>query len=462
VKRNKRTFLELETLEDRWVPANVTFVSGFLIIGPSSGEAAMKLTVTQTAANSFKVVDGAATLGTFASVGHLLITGTNGADSITVNLGAFKYTGSIDNINAGNGNDTINITAAGGGVGGNITILPGLGNDSVSLNNAAGSSSITVGGQIQVSDSGGNDSISMGNATGVSSFLGNVSLTGMNNITLAFGKADVYGGDLSASTAGESVPLNFNTTSVPTVVTINGNLQLTGGAGDDTVVDSALVVNKNVTINLGGSTTAIFGNFVSSNTGSTPLSVGGNFSYTGAGLLDELILAGNTVGGNMSLSLGDGNDVVDLSTAGGAFASPVLSGNLSITAGNGNDTFDGLFGEGITATVGGTLSFNVGNGNDTASIVHGPGGGLTWLSGNGNDSVTFGATGANGEFFNVNMRFGTGNDTLTLAGGTVATPNSLSGFIDMGGPPAGNSFDPTGQLAAMTWVTVSPFTLQNV
>jgi hypothetical protein len=67
VKRTKRTFLELETLEDRWVPANVTFVSGFLIIGPSSGEPALNLTVTQSAttANTFTVKDGTSTLGTF-------------------------------------------------------------------------------------------------------------------------------------------------------------------------------------------------------------------------------------------------------------------------------------------------------------------------------------------------------------------------------------------------------------
>jgi hypothetical protein len=61
------------------------------------------------------------------------------------------------------------------------------------------------------------------------------------------------------------------------------------------------------------------------------------------------------------------------------------------------------------------------------------------------------------------MTFGTGSDTLTLAGnGTLLTPNYLTGFVDMGGPPGGNSFDPTGSLAAGTWVVEQPFTLQNV
>jgi hypothetical protein len=41
-------------------------------------------------------------------------------------------------------------------------------------------------------------------------------------------------------------------------------------------------------------------------------------------------------------------------------------------------------------------------------------------------------------------------------------PERLTGTVDMGGPPGGNSFDPTGSLAAGTWITVSPFTLKNV
>jgi hypothetical protein len=87
---------------------------------------------------------------------------------------------------------------------------------------------------------------------------------------------------------------------------------------------------------------------------------------------------------------------------------------------------------------------------------------LFWQSGSGNDSVTLGATGTNGQSWNVQMTFGTGNDTLTLAGGTAVQPNSLSGIIGMAGPPGGNSFAPTGSLAAGTWIIVPPFTIKNV
>src|SRR5207245_8133889 len=127
--------------------------------------------------------------------------------------------------------------------------------------------------------------------------------------------------------------------------------------------------------------------------------------------------------------------------------------------GNGNNDYTAFNG-----TVGGSLRFNFGNGDNTVTIDHAPAGVLYWTSGNGNDSVMLGgATNAPGETWNVNMRFGTGSDTLTLAGnGTVANPEKMTGFIDMGGPPAGNSFDPTNSLGAGTWVIVSPFTLQNV
>jgi hypothetical protein len=76
--------------------------------------------------------------------------------------------------------------------------------------------------------------------------------------------------------------------------------------------------------------------------------------------------------------------------------------------------------------------------------------------------VTLGSANTTGpEIWKVNMRFGTGSDTLTL--GATATPQSLTGFVDMGGPPGGNSFDPGNQTGpGGSWTIVQPFTLQNV
>ncbi len=455
MKPKSRRFPSLEQLEDRWAPATVRFISGTLYISnPTVVSGTSNVTVTQMAANTFKVMDGASSNGTFAGVSNITYSGSNAADRFTVNLNGLTYTGSLL-ANAGNGNDSVLV--GNGNMRGNLQVLPGYGNDSVDLGGSLGG--LTVGGTTQVNDSAGNDSITFGNGSTASNFQGTVSMTGMNVIRLANGAADTFGGDLTASTITESVPLDFETSATATAVTVNGNLQLTGGSNDDTVVDSALVVNKSVNINLGGSLTSL-GNFVSEQIGSPPLQVSGSFTYTGGSGFDEPILSGNSVGGTMSLTLGDGDDLVDLATAGGIEPNPTIGGDLTISGGNGNINFNGIAGEGITATVAGNMNFNLGSGNDSATIVNAPVV-LNWTSSNGNDSVTLGgATTAAGSTWNVNFHFGTGSDTLALSAAAPAT-QFLTGFVDMGGPTGGNSFDPTGQLG-VNWQTVPPFTLQNV
>jgi hypothetical protein len=199
------------------------------------------------------------------------------------------------------------------------------------------------------------------------------------------------------------------------------DLQVTGGNGDDAV-----------TLDLNN--LAYTGKFEAiTNSGNDIVQVQ---STGGAG----------QISGNLNITSGDGSDSVTVGAA------VTVGGNLSINLGNGNDSVT------VDAAVGGAINWQLGNGNDSVTIGNAPGGLLTWNSGNGNDSVTFGdATNTPGEW-NVHMQFGTGSDTVTLAGnGTVATPNQLTGVIDTGGPPGVDSFDPTGSLAAGTWVIIPPF-----
>src|SRR5437899_1813528 len=100
-----RARLNLEHLEDRWVPASVLLINGTLLISPSPGEAALTLTVRQTAANAFTVTDQGTLLGPFSPVSNLLITGGNGGDSVTVDVNGLNYTGGLLAF-TGNGNDT--------------------------------------------------------------------------------------------------------------------------------------------------------------------------------------------------------------------------------------------------------------------------------------------------------------------------------------------------------------------
>ncbi len=458
MKSKSRRLPSLEPLEDRCVPATVRLISGTLYISnPTIVGTTTNVTVTQTAANTFSVTDGASNNGTYANVSNINYTGSNAADRFTLNLNGLTYTGSLL-ANAGNGNDSV--TVNNGNMRGNLQVFPGSGNDSVGLGNTA---ALTVGGTTQVTDTAGNDSITLGNATAASNFQGSVSLQGLNTINVANGAADTYGSDFTASTTVETLPLNFLTANGAPAVTINGNLQLTGGPSDDTVVLSSLVVNKSVNVNLAGALTTTFGNTATEQSSGPALQVGGSFTYTGGSGADYVALPGVSVNNNLTLNLGDGPDVVDLNTAGGLFASPTVGGDLDVNGGNGDINLNGFFGEGITATVFGSMNFNLGSGNDSATIVHAPGVRLNWTSGNGSDSVTLGAaTTFSGEFWNVNFHFGTGSDTLTLSPDAPAT-QYITGFVDMGGPAGGNVFDPFGEtLPGGNWQIVQPWTLQNV
>ena len=74
--RQLRAPLSLERMEDRWVPATVKFFGGNLIISnPTINNGTATLTVNQKADNTFQVVDGSASLGTYGQVSNLFIIG---------------------------------------------------------------------------------------------------------------------------------------------------------------------------------------------------------------------------------------------------------------------------------------------------------------------------------------------------------------------------------------------------
>jgi hypothetical protein len=442
-REKRRALLALEQLENRWVPASVTFFNGNLVIGPSSGELAMNLTVTQTGvANTFSVTDNGKTLGTYTAVGNIFVTGTNGSDSVTLNLGTTAYSGNFT-ANTGNGDDTVDVESGGaaGAILGNTLISQGLGNDQVFLNFLS-SSSARFGGNITVVGTGaGNKVVIFGNGAAATTVGSNLTITGDSTVILPGGPIpNVIQGSLAVNDGVLGIPVKV----VVAGVTINKNLTISTGQGNSTVSLGMDTVGGNAAITMGAGNDLVN---VDDNV------IGGNLSISATTGNDTIALNGpQTIGGNLSIGLGNGTDTI------GIDSTTTVGGDMHITLGNGND---GILDD---ATVNGNAFFSIGAGNDTVTIGNAPAGILSWSSGNGNDSVTLGdGTTAPGEVWNVFMRLGTGNDTLTLGpGGTLANPEKLTGFIDMGGPPGGNSFDPTGQLGLGTWITLPPFTLQNV
>jgi hypothetical protein len=455
MKSRPRSRLWLEQLENRLVPSlTVQSFGGSLFV---SGLPTGNVLLTETAPNAFQVMDGTQNLGTFAHISN-------------VNLNLINHQ-----------NKSVNINLNGNTLTGNLFINEGLGDTTSNAANGTGIFGGRIGGSLTVVGGAGEEEVVPG-----------LQVTSAPPFAVAIGLS--VGGDIIFNARSNLAPFAFNVldtgilfgAGAPTV-TVGGSIQAT--FVDAVAVGQNTTVGKNLTATaapaegngfLGvagtvrGSVQATFGNGPAGNTlDLLPTGViGGSLQASlGDGPAIVLLEAGSTVGTNASISSGAGNDsfsVADQINGNASFnggdgndsitlSAATVFGNLSVTEGGGNDsvTIDGTFN--------GNMNVTLGNGNDTVTIGSNPGGTLFWNSGNGNDSVTFGdATNVPGTW-NVNMRFGTGNDTLTLAGtGTVATPNALTGFIDFGGPPGGNSFDPTGSLAAGTWVTVQPFTIQNV
>ena len=216
------------------------------------------------------------------------ITAMNSSESI--NLSGTAPTGLSDTINAGGGNDNINI-----GVLATMAIHTGNGNDTIASTVGADNNTITAG--------NGADSISVGDGTnkiitgaGMSAInAGNGTNTvivggGANTITLGSGHDTITagGGNNTISAGG----------GIDTIIVGNGNNTISTGAGHNTIVAGA--GNNTVSV-VGGTDTITVG-------------TGNNTIYGGAG--------------TGTVTLGSGTDTVS-----------VGNGHYTINAGHGKDIF---------------------------------------------------------------------------------------------------------------------------
>src|SRR5579872_2013451 len=145
----KEARLQLEALEDRWVPTRITFVNGTLLIYNTTAYGPSVPTITLSSAGNNVTVTAGSTM-TFNNVGAIDVFGGN--NNATYNAsGLHNYTGSLL-IETGNGAD--NVMLGGTGNTGNTTILGGNGADTVTL--AAGYSDA---GTFQFTGGNGNASV---------------------------------------------------------------------------------------------------------------------------------------------------------------------------------------------------------------------------------------------------------------------------------------------------------------
>lgn len=414
----KRTFRpQMETLEDRWVPATIRLISGTVFISNQVGA----LTITPQTGTSVQITDGA-TVKVVAGT-NVFVTGTNLANTVTVDLGTSTYNGNMY-FSLGNGNDTLNVTGA-NAILGNLTVQTGLGDDVV---NIAQDGASTIGGNITLIDQLGNDSVTFSAAGGTAKFLGSITSTGVNFLNFF---DSTVGGNVNVTLGNDNQQLVFFSF-LGGPVNFNGNLNITGGAGNDDIEIDDAIIGGNVNLNLfEGNNQLLF----------SPTQVNGNFSWTSGGGNDLIVFnpAGTTMHGNATFNLGNGDN-----TLFALGANATLNGDLRVTAGNGNNTIAGGFGGTLagdatfvlgngnnavdftTGSIGGDINMFLGNGNNIVNVTDTVlGGTLRMRTGNGNNSLAI--TPAAASFFDADVRFGNGNDTFTLNANVT-----LAGYVNGG------------------------------
>lgn len=433
-----RSLPSIEGLTERIVPAvSVKFLGGSLTITANPANVANNLTVTQQATDGkFVITDGTASVGPYRVTGNITIVSSNASDTINVNLnrgagGTFQLPGFL-NINSRNGADTINIRGDGtngGRVGGNVILSTGFSNDTVSI--TGNGALLSIGGMISANLDSGADTFSLGTtSTAAGSVVTGkgVSLLRANTVNIGnSGDPVTINGTLSVDNTldyGITNTLVMGVSTSTTQVQVAGNFCYNGGTLIDGIELYGTVQGapgKNSVINMGQGANSLDIN--------AKIGVGtsSDLVVTGGAGVDSITLRDDTVISNDAIfSLGAGDNLYSLNHT---FE---VNGDMSITAGNGIDAV-GVF----AGAIGGDLTMSLGNGSNSLTFA-GAGTGaaqsaschdFTYNGGDGDDDIIFDAD--NGAVENsLTVNLGSGSDTFD---GTNSGDSSyLTGFIDLG------------------------------
>ncbi len=480
-KKSKSLPLNLEALETRDCPAFDIYYtnSALLIVGQPSHpyvQAGDGLQLHLLANGSIQVheVSNGLTVtnyGTYAAPANIHVELRQNTDhDFTFDLGGNTFAGNVI-LDLGRGNMDVLTpnpfpphpdTFQNGTIGGDVTVRGGYGGELIDLGSSEGS----LGTAALPLHLLGNANLSLStHATPIggdflflnagSELDGNLTAIEVDNVQIGELPAGANTG--SAVLRGNvemSVANSGNVGKLSILGEVDGNVAFQGSPvfsqifSDSVFVGSPVasvqaVVKGNLTASLGSGS----GDFDIYANGT----VDGNVNFLGAQANNFIGLAGQ-VQGSDAMTLHNGNNVFQFATT------SAVGGDLSLSAGNGsNDLGGGSSGGSFDGTVTGSVRVNLGNGTNTALISNAPSGQLNWMSGNGANALTLGsAATTSAQLWNVFAYFGNNDDQLTLAP-TAAVPQTLTGVLDGGGRLTGNTFteDPN------SWVLASPFTLLN-
>ncbi|MGF1577907.1 MAG: hypothetical protein ACFCD0_00935 [Gemmataceae bacterium] len=351
----KRTQLQVESLETRWVPAT------FNMLMPGNNSLTLTQTTPLTGADNLLEIDDTGTLLTVTDSG---VGGTTrsfnitGIANITINLfssdtGAVEY----DLTAARSGSLTINLNNVGsrsfglnddageiGTISGGLTINDGGGDTSVSI---GGGGSVIVGGNVDINLGLGADSVAITNSASITG--GNLTIKGAESTTLT---APIVGGNTTIDNFGDINPAAFTATGT----FIGGSFNYRDSSGADSITFTGASVGGFTNINLmtqvGASSVSVV-NVVSGSALNGGLSLmGGSLGAVNFTLDDTSAIHGPSInmfmmGGTNTINLdglitgfsvtynsfGGGTDFFNFSPAAGS--APVF---LNVNLGAGNDT----------------------------------------------------------------------------------------------------------------------------
>ncbi|MFO0842932.1 MAG: hypothetical protein U0797_11130 [Gemmataceae bacterium] len=369
----------LDRLEDRCTPASVRAVAGILLITDPVGP----LSVSVLAPGVVNVTDSA-TSANFSGIGSLIsVRGTNLPDQIAVRANGVPFPGNVV-INSLNGGDAIDLS---GTFNGNVTVIPGLGNDAV-VSTAA---NVRVGGVLTVADvAGANTWLLNGRSWSVG-----LDLTYYGLTAFAMGATgQLRVGRFASLTAIQPVASSMSLAFNGLLTSVGRTFSITGGSAANLVsFTSKLTVGGNLFVSeRGGATNAFHLTPAAGSTG-----VNGSLFYTGGTGPDSIVVGTNSaVGGNASFDLGNGNNSL-MDGAGSTY-----SGDVTIFGGNDVTKI------GLNGTIDGGLTLFAGNGTNTVNVTRVPSGLFRFRGGNGADTLTLRGAGV----YNMDASFGTGTNKL--------------------------------------------------
>lgn len=192
-------------------------------------------------------------------------------------------------------------------------------------------------------------------------------------------KSRLNGYRLYTSLVAECLEYRTLLSNVAVTLSAAGALTLTGDSGDHTV--AAAVVGGNLELTGSNGTTL-------------------TFNGTTAAVVDVPLSGGIS---SINISMQAGNDSITFNAQG----LPKITGNVTASLGDGNDSF--IF---ENATVGGTISVKDGNGADTIQVTADTAAAIAVTAGDGNDSIT--VTGDT-TTKNISVTAGTGTDSITVS-----------------------------------------------